>query len=81
MDGKISGRYSLSEDREITIGEGNTCAIKDGRVSMTDANCPDRTCVHTRAIDASGGTIICLPNRVILRIVNGEGGGIDALAQ
>ena len=22
VDGKISGRYSLSEDREITIGEG-----------------------------------------------------------
>ena len=81
VDGKISGTYSLSEDRVIEIGSGNKCEIKDGKVSMTWADCPDRTCVHTRPIGADGGTIICLPNRVVLRIVNGEGGDVDAVAQ
>ena len=80
VDGKHYGTYSLGTDREIRIGEGNVCVIENGEVRMTEADCPDKSCVHSRPI-AEGGSIVCLPNRVILKIVNGEEGGPDAVAE
>jgi len=79
--GTVLGVYPLSEDRIIPIGEGNVCEISGGTVRMTEADCPDLSCVHSRPIDARGGTIICLPNRVVLRIIDGEGGVPDAVAE
>ena len=79
VNGQVTGRYSLSEDRVVELG-GNTFEIRDGEVRMTEADCPDKSCVHTAPISSHGGVIVCLPNRVVLRIVNGEE-DIDAIAQ
>lgn len=76
VDGQVYGEYSLEADRTVRIGGTNTCVIADGVVSMTEADCPDLICVHTKSIDARGGTIVCMPNRVVLEIVN-PGGGAD----
>ena len=72
MDGKILGTYSLTEDRVIEIGDGNTCRIEDGEVFMSAADCPDQICVNSAHINAHGGSIVCLPNKVILKIVSAE---------
>lgn len=71
VGGEEIGRYPLSEDSVIAAGAGNTAEIRGGKVRMTDADCPDRLCVHSRAASEPGDTIVCLPNRVVLRIVNG----------
>ena len=71
-DGRILGTYPLTEDRVIGIGDGNTCRIEDGEVYMAEANCPDQICVHSAHIDSRGGCIVCLPNKVILKIVSAE---------
>lgn len=82
VDGQVYGEYSLEEDRTVRIGGTNTCVIADGVVSMTEADCPDLICVHTKSIDARGGTIVCMPNRVVLEIVDpGRDGDMpDAVA-
>ena len=67
-DGEIFGTYPLTEDRIIEIGETNICEIQGGEVKMTHANCPDQICVHSIPIGRYGGTIVCLPNRIILSI-------------
>lgn len=72
VDGEEYGTYSLSEDQVIRINDTNICEIRDKKVKMTEANCPDQLCVHQRAVDEHGGTIICLPNRVV---IEGEKGG------
>ncbi|WP_373212061.1 NusG domain II-containing protein [Ruminococcus sp. 5_1_39BFAA] len=72
VDGEEYGTYSLSKDQVIRINDTNVCEIKDGKVRMTEANCPDQLCIHQRAIDEGGGTIICLPNRIV---IEGEKGG------
>ncbi len=72
LDGKILGTYSLAEDRVIEIGEGNTCRIENGEVFMSAADCPDQICVNSAHINAHGGSIVCLPNKVILKIVSAE---------
>ena len=72
VDGWETGKYDLGEDQTIRIGETNVCEIKDGRVRMIYAKCPDQICVHSRDIGAEGGIIVCLPNKVILEIRNAD---------
>ena len=85
VDAEPSGEYPLYEDREIVIegynGSRNVLVIEDGRAYMKEASCPDRLCMHQGRIDKSGQTIVCLPNRVVIEIKNGEGGGYDAITQ
>ncbi len=71
-DGETYGSYPLNEDRIIEIGETNICEIQDGEVKMTHANCPDQICVHSIPIGRYGGTIVCLPNKIILSIEGAE---------
>lgn len=75
--GDVYGTYSLSRDQEISIGDTNICRIEDGQVSMIWADCPDQICVHTRAIASGGGTIVCLPNRIVLEITDDAGKNDD----
>ena len=71
-DGEIFGTYPLTEDRIIEIGETNICEISGGDVKMTHADCPDQVCVLSPRINRYGGTIVCLPNKVILSIEGEE---------
>ena len=58
----------------------NVVEIKDGTVSVTEASCKNQVCVKHGAISRSGETIVCLPNRLVVRIDNGgEGGGYDSV--
>ena len=70
--GEKVGIYPLNEDREILIGDKdgyyNVLVIKDGRVDMTEASCPDKICVNHRKIAYEGERIVCLPNRLIVRV-------------
>ena len=66
VDGKEFGTYSLSQDQIIHIGDTNVCEIKDGKVTMIEATCPDHYCIKQNAVDEHGGSIICLPNKVVI---------------
>ena len=51
---------------------------------MTDADCPDLLCVHQRALDRKNETIVCLPNKVVIKGESAEdsqdsSGGFDAV--
>ena len=81
VNGKETGRYPLSEDREIPIRQGgliNVVAIKGGAVWMTEANCSGRECIRRGSITKSGESIICLPHRVVAEIVS-EDSPYDAI--
>ena len=66
VDGKEFGTYSLSKDQVIHIGDTNVCEIKDGKVTMIEATCPDHYCMKQKAVDEHGGSIICPPNKVVI---------------
>ena len=66
VDGEEYGTYSLAKDQTISIGHTNICEIKDGQAHMTEATCPDHLCMKQHAIDSKGGTIVCLPNKVVI---------------
>lgn len=80
VDGKMMGRYPLSMDTEITVpteGGYNTIVIRDGKADVTEADCPDITCVRSRPVGRVGETIVCLPHKLTVRIVGKEAADVD----
>ena len=67
VNGELYGTYSLDKDQVIQIGDTNVCEIKDGKVKMTQANCPDHLCMKQPAVGSSGGYIVCLPNKIVIK--------------
>ena len=96
VNGSLYGTYDLNKDQEITVRSGagkdgadsgdmsgyNIVRIKDGKVSVTDADCHNHDCMHHKPISRSGESIICLPHKVVVGISSEEGGeGYDTIAQ
>lgn len=86
VDGKEYGTYSLYENvsEEIVTGENgenlNRFVIRDGKVYMENASCPDGICVAHRAVFRDGESIVCLPNRVVVSVVTDDGDSADVVA-
>jgi hypothetical protein len=64
-------KISLLENRDYTV-EGfrgkSSISVRDGQISMTDSDCPDKLCVKMGWISNNDTSVICLPNRVVIRI-------------
>ena len=73
---KEIARYDLNTDREVVIdgkdGGKNTLVIKKGKAYIKDATCPDKLCEHQGKIHIVGQSLICLPNRVVIEIVDDD---------
>ena len=46
----------------------NTVVIRDGKVAIRSSDCPGADCVHSGWISSPGRSVVCLPNRVEIRI-------------
>lgn len=84
-DGEIIETLSLNEDCEKQYdfnGETNTLLIKDGKATVTEANCPDGICAEHKPINRSGESIICLPHKLVITVRNDKSSKneIDAVA-
>ncbi len=75
IDGEETQSYSLSENVEFEIKTGknndnyNVVVIENGKVRVTEADCPDGICKEYRPISYVGETIVCLPHKVVIEIV------------
>lgn len=72
QDNEIIYKFDLSATENQTIriedknGGYNIVEISDGRIRISDADCPDRTCVNTGFL--SGDIpIVCLPHKLVIR--------------
>lgn len=64
-------KFDNSTNKTFTITSDfgwNTIQIKDGQVSIIDADCNDKTCINSGYIDKPGESIVCLPHRLIIKI-------------
>ena len=71
-EGRLVRELPISGDAEVRV-EGeytNTVTIAGGRVSISDSDCPGRDCVHSDWIDSAGRSLVCLPNRVEVRVTS-----------
>ena len=84
VDGAFYGRYPLSKDTDIPITKDdnvtNHAVIENGTVYMKEASCRNHICISQGRKKALGESIVCLPNRVVIRIEgDGEGSGYDVI--
>lgn len=74
VQGKVVDVLPLNTDTSLEIesqnnGE-NTLVIKDGYAFMSQANCPDGICTNHKRINKSGESIICLPHKVVVTVID-----------
>ena len=71
-EGKLLKTVSLNIDQQFTValkdGRFNEITVKDGKISVSQASCPDQVCVK-RGLCSGGPSIICLPNAMEIRFV------------
>ena len=80
VKGEIIKTCSMEENQDFWLpGKTNQVSVHDGKVSMKEADCPDQICVNHIPIYRNHESIICLPNQVVLEIVNGEESEVDAV--
>lgn len=71
-DGEEIHRFELMHETHLSMeyfeGQENVIDIKDGKVSVTSATCPDQVCVNQGEISEDGETIVCLPHKLVIEI-------------
>lgn len=81
IDGSVCEQIDLSDIsicKKYTIKTEhgfNIITIENGRIAVTDSDCPDKICVKTGFISDSGIPIICAPHRLEIVIGDAETDG------
>lgn len=83
---KLIKRVPLDTDTEFEVkidNHVNVVRVENGFVFMLDADCPDKLCKKQGKIHNSGETIICLPNKIVIRVEaeKQNSDAVDAKAQ
>lgn len=76
LDGRLIGSYAWDPEtppQEIFVDAGdgryNITRITEMGIDIQEANCPDQICVRSSRIRSPGHAIVCLPHRVVIRLV------------
>lgn len=77
QDGTVLQTIDLSRapDEEIRIeapgGSYNIVCIENGTIRVSEAGCPDHTCMKTGVLRSESLPIVCLPNKLVIRYAQG----------
>lgn len=79
MDAPDAGNDTVDDAGNDSSGSSkydyyNIVEIKNGMVSVIEASCRNQICVKHSPISRSGESIVCLPNRLVVRIDSGGAG-------
>lgn len=76
VDGEVYGTYSLEKNQVIEVKEKdfyNRIRIQDGAAYMEEANCPDGYCEEQGKISGRTQTIVCLPHKLVVEVLDADG--------
>ena len=84
QNGVLIRTVDLRMNQEFTVKAGNggynKIRVNDGKIAVIEASCPDKICVHQGAIANSSKTIVCLPNKLVIKIVSSKPDSVDGIA-
>ena len=72
--GSLIRIVDLQIDQSFTVENGggyNIITVRDGKIAVTEASCPDHYCMH-RGFCSSGAQIVCLPNKLVIEFLGEE---------
>ena len=70
-EGELLYSLDLRVNREVTVQTDkgmNVITVRDGKVAVTEADCPDGYCMG-RGFCNGGAQIVCLPNRLVIKFL------------
>jgi hypothetical protein len=59
----------------------NLVVAENGRIRVAEADCPDQICVQTGWVSMDPQQIVCLPYRVVIKVVSTTPPDIDAITK
>lgn len=68
-DGQELREFKINGVNGITLVE-----VQGGRVRVHKSECRDKICIGEGWVDTAGRAIVCLPNRVVVRVTGRRGG-------
>lgn len=74
-DNKLIRTVSLDKDDEFIVENGdnyNIVRIRNGKISVVEADCKNQICVKQGEIDSSLLPIVCVPNGLVIKVKNGD---------
>ncbi len=84
QNGKEIAKYELNEDRQVSIpyqeGKYNVLVIRDQKAYISTATCPDQLCVKQRSISKVNETLVCLPNKMVVKVIGDEPPHVDIMS-
>lgn len=91
QNGELVERIVLADnysDEIVLEGKSyeSTIEIDGKRMRFVNSHCSDHTCERTGWLEKVGDTAVCLPNRVLIKIVRADGSserddGVDVIVQ
>jgi len=83
-DGNEAGVLDLNEEQQFNVrgpmGESRL-QVTGGTIQMVSSPCPHQICVKTGKIFRSKSMIVCVPNRILVRISGNDTDSLDAITQ
>ena len=84
-DGKVIRTVDLSTARDATFDviygdHVNTVEIRDHRIRVLSADCPDKTCVNMGWLTSASMPIVCLPHHLVIEFTD-SAGDVDAVTR
>lgn len=82
VDGNLVMQLDLSKDTVVDLNSTShkidmKVEVKAGKVFVTHSDCPDKLCVESAGVSSVGGMIVCLPNKVVIKVTPKE---VDAIS-
>lgn len=69
-------RYEVPGPRGLTV-----VAIQEGRVRILSSPCPEQRCIHSGSISRRGALLVCVPNRVVVRLTGTAASPYDLITE
>ena len=83
QEGEKIQEISLDKDTEVLIENDytNKLIVRDKKVAIVESDCPGMDCVHSGWISGKGRSLVCLPNRVEIRIEGDVDSEVDFIVR
>ena len=83
LEGEKIQELSLDDDGEFLIENNytNKLEVKNGKAAIVESDCPGMDCVHSGWIKEKGRSLVCLPNRVEIRIEGEADAEVDFIVR
>jgi len=84
VNGQELQRLDLDRSQEIMVTGpiGNTrIKIDHGAVQVLSSDCPEKICILTGKIRHAGEMIVCVPNKVVVKVIGKTENQFDVITQ